>query len=336
MESFEGKTVVITGASAGVGRATARAFAAEGARLGLVARSADGLEETRRDVEARGATACTRTTDVADAAAVESAADMFERELGPVDVWVNNAMTSVLSPLHQMTAEEFRRVTDVTYLGYVYGTMSALRRMLPRDEGAIVQVGSSLAYRGIPLQSAYCGAKHAIQGFSESVRAELLHDGCRVWISMVQLPAINTPQFTWMRNHMPRRPRPAGPVYQPEAAARAVLYAASHRQREVNVGVSTLITIAADRVAPGILDRYMARKGYDMQQSAEPEFIGRPENLFEPVPGAHVAHGPFDGEAKDPKLQTWLTSRIGRVTAAGAVVGALSLTALGRRNRRAA
>jgi short-subunit dehydrogenase len=336
MDRFAGKTVVITGASAGVGRATARAFAKEGARLGLIARAPEGLEEARRDVEARGGDALVRSVDVADAGAVEAVAEFFDRELGPIDIWVNNAMASVFSPLSAMTAEEFRRVTDVTYHGYVYGTMSALKRMAPRDEGTIVQVGSALAYRGIPLQSAYCGAKHAIQGFTESVRTELMHDASRVWITMVQLPGLNTPQFTWARSKMPRKAQPVPPIYQPEAAARAILYAATHRQREVNVGVSTLLAIAADRIAPGLLDRYLARTGYDSQQSQQPEFPDRAENLFQPVVGAHAAHGAFDAAAKDPKIETWLTARIGKVAAAGAVAGALSYTALRRRGNGAA
>ena len=232
--------VVVTGASAGVGRATVRAFARHGADVGLIARGVDGLEAARREVEALGRRALVVPTDVADAPQVESAADRIERQLGPVDVWVNNAMVSVFSPVKKMTADEIRRVTEVTYLGVAYGTLAALKRMLPRDRGTIVQVGSALAYRGIPLQSAYCGAKHAIQGFTESLRCELLHDGSHVHVTMVQLPAMNTPQFDWVRSRLPRRPQPVPPIYDPEIAADAIVWAASARRREMSVGAKIL------------------------------------------------------------------------------------------------
>src|SRR3954468_22415522 len=250
--------VVITGASAGVGRAAVRAFAREGADIGLVARGVDGLEGGRREVEAAGGRALVLPADVADADAVEAAAQRAERELRPTGVWVNNAMVSVFSPVKDMEPDEFRRVTEVTYLGVVYGTLAALKRMLPRDRGAIVQVGSALAYRGIPLQTAYCGSKHAIQGFSESLRCELLHEHSGVHVTMVQMPAVNTPQFSWLLSRLPRRAQPVPPIYQPEVAAKAVLYAADHpRRREYWVGGSTVGTLAANAVAPGLLDRYL-------------------------------------------------------------------------------
>src|SRR5437867_8154503 len=259
--------VVITGASAGVGRATVRAFARQGADIGLLARGVDGLEAARREVEAAGGRAIAIPTDVADADRVEAAADRIERELGPIDIWVNNAMASVFSPVKETTAEEFKRVTEVTYLGVVYGTLAALKRMLPRDRGCIVQVGSALAYRGIPLQSAYCGAKHAIQGFTESLRCELLHDGRRVRVTMVQLPAINTPQFDWSRSLMARRARPVAPIYQPEVAADAIVWASTHPRREIFVGGSTVATVLSNRVVPGMLDRYLGWTGYESQQT---------------------------------------------------------------------
>src|ERR671937_2631927 len=246
------EVVVITGASAGVGRATAREFARRGARVGLIARGRDGLEGARREVERLGGRALVLPLDVADHEAVERAAEAVETELGPIDVWVNNAMLSVFSPVKEMRPEEYRRVTDVTYLGYVYGTLAALRRMLPRDRGVIIQVGSALAYRGIPLQSAYCGAKHAIQGFMDSLRCELLHDGSNVKITMVQLPALNTPQFAWVKSRLPRRPQPVPPIYQPEVAASAIVRAAEHADREVWVGGSTAVAIAGNRIAPRV------------------------------------------------------------------------------------
>src|SRR5688500_13263034 len=255
----ETRVVVVTGASAGVGRATVRAFARRGASLGLLARGRDGLEATRAEVEALGGKALVLPTDVADPDQVEAAAGAVEAELGPIDVWVNNAMVSVFSPARETTAAEYRRVTEVTYLGYVHGTLAALRRMLPRDRGVIVQVGSALAYRGIPLQSAYCGAKHAIQGFTESVRCELLHDGSNVKITMVQIPAMNSPHFGWVKSRMPRKPQPVPPIYQPEVAADAIVHAAHHYRREWYVGGSTALTITLNHVVPGFGDWYLAR-----------------------------------------------------------------------------
>jgi short-subunit dehydrogenase len=292
------QTVVITGASAGVGRALARAFGERKASVGLLARGREGLEAAKREIEERGGRATVLVADVADAGAVESAAARVEEELGPIDIWINNAMTSVLAPVRKLTAEEVRRVTEVTYLGVVYGTLAALRRMLPRDRGVIVQVGSTLAYRGIPLQAAYCAAKHAVQGFHESLRTELMHDRSGVAVTMVHLPAVNTPQFRWIRNKMPRKPKAFGAVFQPEVAAEAIVRAAEHPRREVNVSWGTTQAIIANSFAPGLLDRYLARIGFDAQQSDEPEEPDRPDNLFHPLPGDHGAHGVFDDVAK--------------------------------------
>src|SRR4051812_10929131 len=325
--------VVITGASAGVGRAAVRAFAREGADIGLLARGIDGLEGARSEVEAAGGRALVVPTDVADAQTVEAAAERVERELGPIDVWVNNAMVSVFSPVKEMTADEFRRVTEVTYLGVVHGTLSALRRMLPRDRGAIVQVGSALAYRGIPLQAAYCGAKHAIQGFTESLRCELLHDGSGVHVTMVQLPAMNTPQFGWGRNRMPKRPQPVPPIYQPEVAAEAVVRAAQMRRKEVQVGGPTVKAIAGDRLASGLLDRYLARTGYESQQSSEPA-DSEADNLFAPVDADHDhgTHGRFSDQSRTGSVQLWLDLHRRALLAGAAGIGALA--AVGRLARR--
>nr|MDQ3957548.1 SDR family oxidoreductase [Actinomycetota bacterium] len=302
-----GRVVAITGASAGVGRAAAVAFARAGADVALIARPSDRLEAARREVEATGRRAVAVPADVADPAAVEEAAQDVEDELGPIDVWVNNAMVSVFAPLTHIEAADFRRVTEVTYLGYVYGTMSALRRMLPRDRGSIVQVGSALAYRGIPLQSAYCGAKHAIQGFTESVRCELLHERSNVRISMVQLPALNTPQFHWVKTTLRRHPQPVPPIYQPEVAARAIVWAAENYRRELNVALSTSAAIVGDKVASGLLDRYLGRTGFDSQQGDRPMEAGRPDNLWNPVQADLGAHGEFDDRARDEHLHWWWT-----------------------------
>jgi NAD(P)-dependent dehydrogenase (short-subunit alcohol dehydrogenase family) len=306
--SLEGSVVVVTGASAGVGRATVRAFVKRGASLGLVARGPDGLDATRAEAEERGARAIDVVTDVSDPVQVETAASTIEEELGPIDIWVNNAMVSVFMPLSEMSSDDFKRVTEVTYLGCVYGTMSALRRMMPRDRGSIVQVGSALAYRGIPLQSAYCGAKHAMQGFTESVRCELLHDKSNVKITMVQLPALNTPQFHWVKTNFSRHPRPVPPIYQPEIAAEAIVWASGGQRREVNVGETTTATLLADKVAPGLLDRYLGATGYDAQQSDVPIESDRVNNLWEPIPGDHGAHGEFDAEAHEGSPLWWLTT----------------------------
>jgi NAD(P)-dependent dehydrogenase (short-subunit alcohol dehydrogenase family) len=260
-------------------------------------------------------------TDVADPEQVEAAAAQIEERLGPIDVWVNNAMTSVFAPFTEIEPEEFRRVTEVTYLGFVYGTRSALRRMLPRDHGVIVQVGSALAYRGIPLQSAYCGGKHAIEGFTDSVRAELLHQKSKVRLTMVQMPALNTPQFTWVLARLPGSPQPVPPIYQPEVAARAIAWAATHRRRQLWVGATTVATILANDVAPGLLDRYLGRTGYTSQQTKQPADPGRPNNLWAPVPGDHGAHGPFDERAHPRSPQLWASTHRGLV---GAVIGGLA------------
>jgi NAD(P)-dependent dehydrogenase (short-subunit alcohol dehydrogenase family) len=327
--SPEPRVVVVTGASAGVGRAVVRRFGEQGARVGLMARDRDGLEAASTEVEAAGGQALAIPTDVADAQAVESAAEAVEDRFGPIDVWVNDAMTSVFAPFAKMTAEEFTRVTEVTYLGTVHGTKAALRRMVPRDRGVIVQVGSALAYRAIPLQSAYCGAKHAVQGFTESVRCELLHDRSHVDVVMVQLPALNTPQFDWVRSKLPKRPQPVPPIYQPEVAAQAIVWAADHPRREVWVGGTTVATILANRVIPGVLDRYLARLGYRSQQTDEPAPPDRAENLWHPVDGDHGAHGAFDPRSHPRSLQLWATTHRGWLALAGAA-GA-GVAALARR-----
>jgi NAD(P)-dependent dehydrogenase (short-subunit alcohol dehydrogenase family) len=303
------RVVVITGASAGVGRATARAFAKKGAHIGLIARGQAGLDTARRDVERAGGKAVTIQADVADADAVEAAAEQIEAEFGPIDVWVNNAMVSVFSPVKAMTAEEFRRVTEVTYLGQVHGTLAALRRMIPRDRGVIVQVGSALAYRGIPLQAAYCGAKHAVQGFNESLRCELLHDQSNVRVTMVQLPALNTPQFDWVKSRLPNHPQPVPPIFQPEVAAAAIVWASAHDRREVAVGLPTLMAILGDKIAPGLLDRYLARNGFAGQQTDRPVDPDRRDNLLQPVDDEadFGAHGDFDAVARPRSWQWWAT-----------------------------
>ena len=319
------RVVVITGASAGVGRAAVRAFATDGASVAMLARGQDGLEAAVTEVEADGGHALALPVDVSDAAAIDRAATLVERELGPIDVWVNDAMVSVFAPLERVTAEEFRRVTEVTYLGTVYGTMAALSRMRPRDRGVILQVGSALAYRGIPLQSAYCGSKHAIQGFTESVRCELLHDRSRVRITMVQLPALNTPQFDWSRSKMPREPQPVPPIYQPEVAARALVWAAKHPRREVVVGGTTVATIWANNLVPGLLDRYLGWTGFDSQQSDVPPRPHRRDNLFEALPGDVGAHGRFDQRSRDRSAQLWATTNRRWIVAAGAVMASAAL-----------
>jgi NAD(P)-dependent dehydrogenase (short-subunit alcohol dehydrogenase family) len=321
------EVIVITGASAGVGRATARAFARPGARLALLARGRDGLEGARREVTAAGAEALVIEVDVANAEEMEAAAARVEEKLGPIDIWINNAMVSVFSPVKEMTAEEFRRVTEVTYLGCVYGTLAALKRMLPRDRGAIVQVGSALAYRGIPLQSAYCGAKHAVQGFNDSLRCELLHDGSKVRLTMVQLPALNTPQFSWVKSRLPRKPQPVPPIFQPEVAAEAIVWAARQNRREIYLGWPTVKAIVGNKIAPQIADWYLARYGYDAQQTEEPETGDRPDNLWAPVAGDHGAHGAFDARARPSSWQFWLSKNRHLLALAGLAAGALALAA---------
>lgn len=323
--------VVVTGASAGLGRAIVRAFAREGAHVGLVARGRDGLEGARREVEAVGGKAVVVPTDVAYADQVEAAAAAVEDQLGPIDIWVNDAMVSVFSPVKHMTAEEFRRVTEVTYLGVVYGTLAALKRMLPRDRGVIVQVGSALAYRGIPLQAAYCGAKHAIQGFMDSLRSELLHDKSNVQVTMVQMPALNTPQFRWVKSRLPHKAQPVPPIFQPEVGAEAVVWAAHHPRRELYVGWPTVKAIVGNKLVPGVGDWYLAQNGYESQQTSEPANPDRPNNLWEPLPGDHGAHGVFDDRATDWSAQLWATTHRGWLALAGAGVAGLVCAAFARR-----
>jgi len=317
--------VAVTGASAGVGRATARAFARDGADIGLIARGRDRLDATRREIETAGRRAVVAEADVADPEQVEAAARRIEEELGPIDVWVNNAMATVFAPVWDTTPEEFRRATEVTYLGSVWGTMTALRRMRPRDRGVIVQVGSALAYRGIPLQGAYCGGKHALQGFLESVRAELLHEDSNVHVTMVQLPALNTPQFTWSRAKLPHSPQPVPPIFQPEVAADAIVWAAGHPRRELMVGWPTVKAIVGNALVPSIADRYLAHNAYAAQQTDEPVDPARRDNLFEPVPGDQGAHGPFDEDARPQSVQFRLSKhRIPLLVGLAALAGAVT------------
>ena len=319
------EVVVITGASAGIGRATVRRFAKDKAYIGLLARGLDGLEGALEEVEAAGGRAVVLPTDVADPTQVEAAAAAVERQLGPIDIWINDAMANVFAPFKEMSPEEFRRVTDVTYLGAVYGTMSALKRMLPRDRGTIVQVGSALAYRSIPLQSAYSGAKHGIQGFTDSLRSELIHDHSNVHVTMVQLAGVNSTQFELVRSRMPNKSKPLGPVYQPELAAEAIYWAAHHHRRELYVGGPAFESIAANKIAPGVLDRYLARIGYKGQQTSEPKDPDKPDNLWQPVPGDHGVHGPFAKEAKRGSAELWFAKNKFRVSLG--VVACAALTA---------
>jgi len=309
------ETVVITGASAGIGRATAELFGKRGANVVLLARGVDGLREAAKAVEDAGGTALEISTDVADFQAVDAAAAMAETSFGPIDIWVNAAFTSVFAPFWEIKPDEFRRVTEVSYLGFVHGTMAALARMRPRNQGTIVQVGSALGYRAIPLQSAYCGAKHAINGFTESIRTELMHDHSQVKITIVQMPAVNTPQFNWVLSRLPRRPQPVPPIYEPEVAAEGVVFAADHPDRKEHwVGASTVGTIMAQKFAAPLLDQYLARTGFNSQQTDEREPANRPHNLWQPVdqpPGSDQgAHGRFDGKSKSSSVQLTITERV--------------------------
>jgi NAD(P)-dependent dehydrogenase (short-subunit alcohol dehydrogenase family) len=322
----DSQIVVITGASAGIGRATAREFARRGARLALLARGVGGLEGARREVEQAGGTALVLPTDMADPEQVERAAERVERELGPIAVWVNCAMATVFSPVGAMTPAEFRRVTEVTYLGTVYGTMAALRRMRARNRGTIVQVGSALAYRAIPLQSAYCGAKFAIRGFTDALRSELIHDRSRVRLTMVQIAAFNTPQFDWARIHIDKNPQPVPPIFQPEVAARGIVHAALHPRREFWVGWPAVKAILGNKLIPGILDRYLAGKAYEVQFGPEPLPDRRPDNLFEPVSGDHGSHGRFDHCAKPRSWQLWANLHRGWIAGALGLVALLAIT----------
>jgi NAD(P)-dependent dehydrogenase (short-subunit alcohol dehydrogenase family) len=331
------RVVVVTGAGAGLGRAIAREFAARGDDVALLSRGTDGLDAAAKEVSDAGSRALVLPTDVSSWPEVEEAARRTEAELGPIDVWVNDAMVSVFAPFKDIAPEEFERVTAVTYLGSVYGTMAALRHMGPRHRGTIVQVGSALAIRSIPLQSAYCGAKHGILGFTTSLRSELMHDDSGIQVTMVQMPAMNTPQFSWSRSKMPHHPRPVPPIFQPEVAARAVVFAADHPDRHMySVGWSTVRAIVGNRIAPGLLDRYLGRKGYEVQQIEDlPVAPDRPDNLWSPVAGDHGAHGIFDNCAKSRSPQFWMTTHK-RWLAAGALaataVAALAVVpSVGRR-----
>ena len=332
MHKKQAEVVVVTGASAGVGRAITRAFARRGAQIGLLARGHEGLEGACRDVEALGGRALAIPTDVADAAQVEAAAQQVAETFGPPDVWVNDAMASVFSPFKDMTPEEFRRVTEVAYLGFVYGTMAALKRMLPRDQGRIIQIGSALAYRSIPLQSAYCGAKHAIMGFTDSIRCELLHDKSNVKITMVQLPAVNTPQFGWVKSRLPRKAQPVPPIYEPELIADAVTWVTDHYRRELFLGLDTAIIIQGNKVLPALGDWYLGKTGYASQQTDEPADPHRPNNVWQPVDETrdYGAHGTFDRHARHKSWQMWTDTRGGLLTLLGSaglmsIVGGITL-----------
>jgi len=331
------RTVVVTGATGGIGRATAVAFGGRGDTVALIARGAAGLDGAAREVEQAGGRAVPIATDVADADAVFATAEKVETDVGPVDVWVNDAFTSVFAPFDKIAPDEYRRVTEVSYLGYVYGTMAALKYMKPRNRGTIVQVGSALAYRGIPLQTAYCGAKHAIQGFNEALRCELLHEKSGVHVTMVQMPAVNTPQFSWVLSRLRRHAQPVPPIYQPELAARGVLYAADHPgRREYWVGASTAGTLAANAIAPGLLDRYLARTGFGSQQTPQPKDPHAPANLWEAADDAdghdYGAHGVFDDRSHSHDPQLWASQHHGLIGALG-VVGAAAAGATWRRLR---
>lgn len=305
------KVVVVTGASAGLGRAIVREFAKRGDNVGLIARGIEGLEAAKREVESYGGRALILPTDVADAEAVERAAAEVEEKLGPIDIWINNAMNIVFSPVIDMQPEEYKRVTEVTYLGQVYGCLSAYRRMKRRNEGCIIFVGSALAYRGIPLQSAYCASKHAIEGFYDSFRTELMHDKTNIRTCMVQLPAMNTTQFQFVRSKLPRKPRPMGMIYQPEVAAQAVVFASENDRREIFVGLPTLEAIIGNKIVPGFADWRLAKTGYEGQMTDEPEDPNRKDNLWEPIPGDHGVHGPFGDKSYSFSQQLWASEHRG-------------------------
>ena len=326
-------TVVVTGASAGNGRAIARAFADAGCDVGLLARDPERLSAAAIEIEARGQRGLAVPTDVSDPDAVERAAAEVESKLGPIDVWVNDAMATVFAPVHETSPDEFKRATEVTYLGTVYGTMAALRRMRLRRKGSIVQVGSALAYRAIPLQAAYCGSKYAIRGFTDSLRVELMHDKIPINLCMVQLPAVNTPQFDWALTKMPRKAQPVPPIFQPEVVGRAVVFAAFNPRREIWLGGPTWQAILGNKIAPWFADRYLARTGYGSQMRNEPAGPNPPSNLFETVPGRQGAHGSFDQRASSSTPTLWFTENRDALAAAGAVVGTLFLGLVARRRR---
>lgn len=329
------QVVVVTGGSAGVGRATVREFAAHGADIAVLARGQERIQAACREVEKAGGRALGISVDVADGDAVEAAAEHIERELGPIDIWVNNAFAGIFATFETTSREEYDRVTQVTYMGQIHGARAALKRMVPRDRGTIVHVGSALAYRGIPLQSAYCAAKHAIQGFVDSIRPELQHRGSKVQVTMVQLPALNTPQFEWARAHIRGKPRPVGKIYQPEVAARAIRFAAYARRKEVWVGHTTIEAIVGDELVSPLLDEYLAKTGIEAQSSPEPVQPGRKDNLFEPVPGDFAAHGRFDEQAS-ARSRSMFFVRHRALTGAAAGLGLAAgagLIALASRNR---
>jgi NAD(P)-dependent dehydrogenase (short-subunit alcohol dehydrogenase family) len=325
---------VVTGASAGVGRAVAREFGRHGWRVALLARGEDGLHAARAEIEAMGSEAMVLPTDVADADQVEAAAERVERDWGPIDVWVNDAMATIFSPALKISARDFQRATEVTYLGAVWGTMAALRRMKARDRGTIVNVGSALAYRSIPLQAPYCGAKAALRGFTDSIRCELDHDKSRVHITMVHLSAFNTPQFEWGRTTLHHRPRPMGKIFQPEVAAQGVYYAATHRRRELWVGWPAVQAILGQKVIPGFLDRMLGRTAVKGQQTDEPLPPGRQDNLYAPVAGDHGAHGRFDAQAHRSSSQLWVDTHRGALAAAVGAIALLGFALGGRRRAR--
>ena len=325
---MQDQVVVITGASAGIGRATAKRFAQEGARLGLIARNEESLKDLADELRSRGTQVVVAPADVADWDQVDKAAEQIEAELGAIDVWVNNAMTAVLAFVHETTPEDFRRVTEVTYLGYVHGTLAALARMRPRNRGTIVQVSSALAHRGIPLQATYCAAKHAIKGFTDSLRAELIHDRSDIHVTMVALPGVNSTQFGWVRTTMPKHPQPVPPIYQPEVAAEGIYWSATHPQRrEVHVGLPTVLTIWGNKLFPTLLDRYLGRTNVEAQMMDRPVSPDRDDYLYEPVEGVHPAHGIFDDQAHGFSPQLWVTTHRGAVAGvAGVAAAAIALT----------
>lgn len=327
------RVVVITGASAGVGRATALEFARHGVDVAMIARDAQALEDAAADVRSHDVRVLPIALDVSETHALDDAAARIEATLGPIDVWVNNAMLTSFAPLSAMSEEDFRRITDVTYLGFVWGTMAALKRMTPRNRGVIVQVGSALAYRSIPLQSAYCGAKHAIRGFTDALRCELRHARSRIHLTMVQMPALDTPQFDWAKNAMPHAPRPVAPIYEPEVAARAIWWAATHRRRELWVGISSIKAIVANTFAPGLLDAYLGRNGYQAQQDTTLPGDGGPGNLWEPVTALHRVHGRFEREAKTACPSFWADTHRGLLMGAGLALFACLARGVRRRAR---
>ncbi len=326
-DNIEPKVVVITGASAGVGRAAAKRFAREKHKIALLARGKKGLEAAKEEVESLGGTAITIQCDVADYEQLDHAASEVEEKFGPIDIWVNNAMATVFAPFMEIEPKDFKRVTEVTYLGQVYGTLAALKRMKPRNSGTIVHVGSALAYRGIPLQTAYCGSKHAIQGFTESLRSELIHEGSSVHIAMVQMPALNTPQFDWCKTTFDKKPQPVPPIYQPEVAADAIYFASFNKKREIYVGMSTAVIVNGNKFFPGYGDKYLAKNGFNSQLTNKEIDKNRPNNLYEPVEGDFGTHGDFDNISKGESWQLKIDKNKSLIGAAAA--GFAAVTVLG-------